>query len=445
MNASRRRRGAQLALFVVMGTSLACGGKLPDPAGPQSWAAGQPIFVDDHLMENDLFAVNLTPLSDQLRRDLTDLGFSVAASPSPRTPLVRLEDYGRNDVKASLLLDNQVLETYAVDMSACTSAFWGQRSIADANRGCFARGLSLRLAASNQLKRIYAEQRPSAAPATPAVAAPAPPPAPSAPTYVAASPQPTAYAVVIGIERYLSGLTPPIGARGDATRVAEVLQKSLGLASGHIQVLLDEAATKGAIERSLAWAQASTPPGGRVYFYFGGHGAPDAGSGASYIVPSDGDPQYLDATALAMGEVLDKLSKTKAREALALVDACFSGAGGRSVLPPGARPLMAVRAAAAPAQVALFSASGANEISGPAPGNAGGGLFTSYLVDALATGAADINGDGQISLGELQQWVAPRVARVAQTSNRAQNPALIIGADLGAADGVILEWGLSPK
>jgi len=103
-----------------------------------------------------------------------------------------------------------------------------------------------------------------------------------------------------------------------------------------------------------------------------------------------------------------------------------------------------VREELAPAQLALFSASSGNEISGPvAAGN--GGLFTKYVLDGLGSGAADVNGDGQVSLSELSQWVTPRVAREAKKDNRDQNPALTVGKGLGSADGFIVEWGLASK
>jgi uncharacterized caspase-like protein len=211
--------------------------------------------------------------------------------------------------------------------------------------------------------------------------------------------------------------------------------------AGHLQVVLDEQATRGGIARALDWAKSSTPAGGRIYFYFSGHGAPDAAGGTPYIVPSDGDPKDLDATAIPMKDVFAKLGASKAREVLAVVDSCFSGAGGRSVLPPGARPIVRIREEAAPAQLALFSASSGAEISGPtSSGN--GGLFTKVVLDGLGTGAADINGDGQVSLQELSTWVTPRVSREAKKDNRDQNPSLTVGKGLGSADSFIVEWGL---
>jgi hypothetical protein len=282
---------------------------------------------------------------------------------------------------------------------------------------------------------------------TPAAgSAPVSPPVVSAPgpSFVSGSPQPTAYAIVIGVEKYSAALPPPTGAHADARRFSDLVRTSLGVSPDHVQTLFDEQATKGSIERALAATQAAVPAGGRIYFYFSGHGAPDPSAGASYIVPTDGDPQYLGQTAIAMKEVLTTLSQSKAREVLAVVDSCFSGAGGRSVLPPGARPIVRVKEEAAPAQLALFSASNGNEISGPTA-SGDGGLFTQYVLQGLGTGAADMNGDGQVSLGELSQWVGPRVSREAKKANRDQNPALTVGKGLGSADSFIVEWGLAAK
>ncbi len=290
---------------------------------------------------------------------------------------------------------------------------------------------------------VVAALAPRAPAPAPSPAAPAVAPA-SGPSFVSGSPQPTAYAIVIGVEKYSASLPPPTGARADARRFSDLVRTSLGVSADHVQTLFDEQATKGSIERALASTQAAVPAGGRIYFYFSGHGAPDASAGTSYIVPTDGDPQYLGQTAIAMREVLSTLSQSKAREVLAVLDSCFSGAGGRSVLPPGARPIVRVKEEAAPAQLALFSASNGNEISGPTA-SGDGGLFTQYVLQGLGTGAADMNGDGQVSLSELSQWVGPRVSREAKKANRQQNPALTVGRGLGSPDSFIVEWGLAAR
>lgn len=262
--------------------------------------------------------------------------------------------------------------------------------------------------------------------------------APSLQSVLHASPQPSAYALVIGIEHYRESLPSPVGARADANRMVELLQQTFGLKPEHIRTALDDRATRSDIQKELRWLKQNVPAGSRIYFYFSGHGSPEA-SGSSYILPYDADPSYLEDSAVSLSSILDGLADTGAKEVVAMIDSCFSGAGGRSVLPPGARPMMKVKEVAPKANVLLLAASGAMEISGPA-NDGSGGLFTRYLVDGLASGAADTDGDKQISARELMGWVTPRVEREAKSQNRAQTPKLNAGTSQNADAALV--WGI---
>ena len=181
----------------------------------------------------------------------------------------------------------------------------------------------------------------------------------------------------------------------------------------------------------------------RIYFFFSGHGAP-ATDQSTYLFPYDGDARDIPGTAVAMSDVMASLGATSAHDVLAVIDSCFSGAGGRSVLPPGARALVRVQVAPPAAQLALFTASKGDEISGPAPGE-NQGAFTKFVVQGLGTGAADINGDGQISLQELSTWVSSRVALASKQDNREQHPTVVLGNGLGGVDSFIVDWGVTTR
>jgi uncharacterized caspase-like protein len=247
---------------------------------------------------------------------------------------------------------------------------------------------------------------------------------------------------VVGIDRYRDVPAAP-GARADAERFAQLVRQTMGLKEDHVRTLLEDHATRADVLRGLAWLKGNVPAGGRAYFFFSGHGAPGTDQ-STYLVPYDADSKDISATGVSMADVMKTLGESPAKEAIAFVDACFSGAGGRSIMPPGARPLMRVKEAPPTARVALLSASRGEEISGPAPGESAG-LFTKMLTTGLGMGQADIDGDGQISLQEIADWVGPRVAREAKKDNREQHPNLVVGSGVGRAHDIIVEHGVSSK
>ncbi|HVJ88498.1 MAG TPA: caspase family protein [Labilithrix sp.] len=272
---------------------------------------------------------------------------------------------------------------------------------------------------------------------------PEPPPPPKSGIRLAvAEPQLTAYALVVGIERYRD-LPAPSGATADAKAFADVLRKTLGIPENNVRIALDDRATRTDLERHVAWLKGNARPGSRIYFFFSGHGAPDASNGTAFIVPYDGDAQAITQTSIALADLLRSLSEAKAKDVVAFVDTCFSGAGGRSVLPAGARPLSRVREVTGQANVALFSSSSGTEISGPAQ-DGKQGAFTKFLVEGFGAGRADADGDGQLTLRELADWVTPRVTREAKSQQRDQTPKLTVGPRFGEPKDYPLAWGLRP-
>ncbi len=261
--------------------------------------------------------------------------------------------------------------------------------------------------------------------------------------FASATPQRRAYALVIGVEAYRD-LPPPTGARSDAETFAALLRETMGLPQENVRLLVDDRATRSDIIGQLEWLEENVSAGDRVYVYFSGHGSPEPAEGTSYLLPYEATPENMTRTGVQLQEVIDRLEDTPAREVLAFVDACFSGMGDRSVIPEGTRPLVPAQGAVPSSRVAVFSASQANQISGNRPGQ-DIGLFTHYLVEALGQGRADLDGDGQISLAELEAYVSPRVSREALEAERQQTPSLHIAQDLGDSDDVVVVWGISPE
>jgi len=272
--------------------------------------------------------------------------------------------------------------------------------------------------------------RTAAAPAAPAAQAPAPVPEPAK---AAASDidfparrgaeHPDDFALVIGIEEYQSLPKADFGAR-DAMTVRRHLE-ALGFPARNIISLEGSQATSSKLKSYLEeWLPLNVKTTSTLFVYYSGHGAPDTKTGEAYLVPWDGDPKFLKSTALPLKSLYASLAKTKAKRVIVALDACFSGAGGRSVLAQGARPLVAKAADLAPSEgkLTILAAASGDEITGTLAEQSHG-LFTYHLLKGLTA-------DPKASAKTLYDYLKPRVQDDARRENREQTPVLA-GAALG--------------
>jgi uncharacterized caspase-like protein len=117
-----------------------------------------------------------------------------------------------------------------------------------------------------------------------------------------------------------------------------------------------------------------------------------------------------------------QLGKLPAKEVVVVLDACFSGAGGRSVLAKGARPLVmqVQQGAALPPHMAVLAATRGSQISTSSE-EKGHGIFTFHFLRALSAGK---NG-----LSAIYADLKPRVENEAMALNVQQSPDLLPGPD----------------
>ncbi len=234
--------------------------------------------------------------------------------------------------------------------------------------------------------------------------------------------RPRAVALVIGVETYRRDLPAATGAESDARLFAEHVQKVLGVPAANVRLLLGSDATKSSIDAQLdEWLPRNASPSDDVFFFFAGHGAPDPISRARYLVPWDAEPQFITSQGVEVANLTQRLARLSAAREFVFLDSCFSGLGGRSVLAPGARPLVLLRTLAAAPRLSILSASGADEISGAYGGH---GLFSYFLMRGM-DGDADANSDGAVTYGELAAYVSAKVPEEARRQNREQHPQMI--------------------
>ena len=251
-------------------------------------------------------------------------------------------------------------------------------------------------------------------------------------------PRPDDFAVVVGVENYAQNLPRAQFAKRDAKAFERHLI-ALGVPPRHIAYLEDERASRSALVMQLdRWLPNNVKADSRVFFYFSGHGAPDPESGNAYLVPFDGNPGDLEDTAYSLRDLYTKLAALKARRVIVALDSCFSGAGGRSVLAKGTRPLVIkVREGVVPddGKMVVLTASRSDQITGVLE-EQGHVAFTYYLLNGLNGKALD--SDKRVTARSLYAYLKPKVEDAARLDNRNQTPQMLPSSAQSGSERVTL-------
>ncbi|MBI3398172.1 MAG: caspase family protein, partial [Deltaproteobacteria bacterium] len=234
----------------------------------------------------------------------------------------------------------------------------------------------------------------------------------------------------IGIENYRDLPQAEFAVR-DAKITKEYLIRVMGFPEENIVSLLNERATKGDIEGYMGtWLKNNVERDSAVFIYYAGHGAPNPLTGEAFIIPFDGNPAFPEATGIPLKNLYQKLADLNVKETFVVMDSCFSGGGGRSVMAKVGRP-MAISVenpVLASGNVVVMTAASGTEISSSYPEKRHG-LFTYFFLKGLQ-GDADFNGDKTVSLAELYNYVTPQVKKIAKERQMEQTPVLLPGIDL---------------
>ena len=236
-----------------------------------------------------------------------------------------------------------------------------------------------------------------------------------------------AYAIVIGIEHYRQKLPRADFAMHDAQTVTEYLAKVLGYPEENVVMLLNEHATNVDLVKYFEkWLPNNVEKDGTVFVYFSGHGAPNTRTGDAYLVPYDGDPSFIDETGYSLRRMYDALGKLPVKQIIIALDSCFSGAGGRSVIAKGSRPLVMnlQNNIILPKNVMVLAASSGDQTSSTYD-EKHHGLFTYFMLKGIKNEDV-VKQDGSIDIAGLYGYVKPQVERVARKQyNNEQTPQLI--------------------
>ncbi len=236
-----------------------------------------------------------------------------------------------------------------------------------------------------------------------------------------------AHAVVVGVETYRDPLPRAEFAERDAAVVADYVSQTLGYPPENVALLINHRASKSDLEKYFeTWLANRVEKDDVIFIYYSGHGTFNAKTGDAFLLPYDGDLTFIENTGYSLRRLYAHLADLPAKEVVVILDSCFSGAGGRSLMAKSMRPIVTevTNPVIATGKTIVIAASGSTQISSSYDDKAHG-LMTYFLLKGLG-GEADMNHDGKIEVPELFEYLKPQVERVARRQyNTEQTPQLL--------------------
>jgi hypothetical protein len=150
-----------------------------------------------------------------------------------------------------------------------------------------------------------------------------------------------------------------------------------------------------------------------VLLYFSGHGVKDH-HGRLYLAVKDTIRDFMDASAIPATFVTGQLNNCESRIQILLLDCCHSGAFARAKSALGGSADTEANFQVPGYGRVTLTASDATEYAWEGDqgiGEVQPSIFTRYLIEGLATGAADSKGRGIISTDDLYQYANRQVLR----------------------------------
>ncbi len=219
------------------------------------------------------------------------------------------------------------------------------------------------------------------------------------------------YALVIGISKYAGGFQPFQSTSEDPIRIKEFLLDEAGF--DYVHLLTEEKATKRRISTLIEeFFPDQVGENDRFLFYWSGHGTEtiDAlGRKLGYLPLADSGKRQFGSM-ISMDDIARWDRRIRAKHALFLLDACFSGLAG--IEAKSSLQDATIARLSKPAHHLITAGSGDEQAIADHRWN--GSLFTDTFIKG-ARGAADAQSDfvqdGVVNLAELMAYLRQRMDR----------------------------------
>jgi WD40 repeat protein len=226
--------------------------------------------------------------------------------------------------------------------------------------------------------------------------------------------KPNLYLLAIGVGEYRREEYRLDYPDDDAMGIAERFRREEGKLYGKVvtRLLVNEKATREAVVNGLEWILEETTQYDVAVVFVAGHGLKDT-RGNYYFLPWEGDLERLRSSGVRWIEFKDTLTSLPCRGIL-MVDTCYSGGvwKGRDLdMTEALKELLRTEG------VVVMSASTRKEKSYEDK-RWGHGAFTKAILEGLE-GKGDYNGNGEVTIYELNLYVTERVKELTRGKQHA--------------------------
>ncbi len=226
----------------------------------------------------------------------------------------------------------------------------------------------------------------------------------------------TKIALLIGVSQYQSDLTPLPKANKDVQAMQEVLQNRDTAGFEPVKTLLDPDAQKMREEIEVIFSGCQKDD--LVLLFFSGHGIKDD-RGKLYFATNNTrkkeNGKLIWSTAVAASFIQDLMSQSRCKHQVVILDCCFSGAFATGMTAKDIGNVDIQTQLGGEGRAVLTSSTSTQYSFEQQESDLS--IYSRYIVEGIATGAADLNNDGWIEVQELHEYAKGKVQATAPAMN----------------------------
>ncbi|MEO1350945.1 MAG: caspase family protein [Cyanobacteria bacterium J06635_15] len=216
-------------------------------------------------------------------------------------------------------------------------------------------------------------------------------------------------ALLIAVSKYQSGFQPLAAAVEDVQAMKEALrhERIAGFDIADIQTLVNPDPQKMREEIAILFTNRAKDD--LLVLYFSGHGFTDD-RGNFYLTTPSTKRDLPQATSISASYIHSLMEDSRSKQQVVVLDCCFSGAFSKGMTAKGETTNIE-RQLGGQGRAVLTSSSSTEYSFEQKESDLS--VYTHYLIEGLKTGAADLDGDGVISVDELHDYTRQKVQEAA--------------------------------